>query len=119
MFISKLKTRYITYTKNPKEYELKQKLIYKDKHTYYKVPVGFKTDFASVPKGLQFLFKPQGKYSRASILHDYLYDFKVVSRFQADEIFYQAMKEDKVNTFTRILFYLAVRIGGNSYYNRG
>jgi hypothetical protein len=126
MFKSKLKTKYIGKVDGVKLYELKEPLKYIssdlhqnkgiDFHKCYTVPQGFKTDFASVPKGLQFLYKPQGKYSRASVLHDYLYTSKVVSRFKADEEFYQAMRYDGVSLFTASLFYLAVRIGGGKYY---
>lgn len=37
------------------------------------VPAGFKTDFASIPWGFRNLFPPLGKYSRAAVVHDFLY----------------------------------------------
>lgn len=37
------------------------------------VPAGFKTDFASIPWGFRNLFPPIGKYSRAAVIHDFLY----------------------------------------------
>jgi len=36
------------------------------------VPIGFVTDFATVPRFLQWLFRPYGPYTRAAVLHDYL-----------------------------------------------
>jgi hypothetical protein len=38
------------------------------------VPKGFVTDFASIPQGLWSLgLSPHGQYSRAAVIHDYLY----------------------------------------------
>ena len=38
-----------------------------------KVFRGFITDGASVPKSLQWLYNPYGKYINAAVIHDYLY----------------------------------------------
>ena len=38
------------------------------------IPAGYVTDFASVPPLLWSLFPPIGKYNRAALIHDYLYD---------------------------------------------
>ena len=37
------------------------------------IPVGFVTNFASIPKILWSILPPIGKYTSISILHDYLY----------------------------------------------
>lgn len=36
------------------------------------VPVGFVTDFATVPRFLHWLISPYGAYTRAAVLHDWL-----------------------------------------------
>lgn len=36
------------------------------------VPIGFVTDFASVPRFLHWLVSPYGAYTRAAVLHDWL-----------------------------------------------
>jgi hypothetical protein len=36
------------------------------------VPMGYKTDFASIPKILWSILPPHGKYERAAVIHDYL-----------------------------------------------
>lgn len=36
------------------------------------VPVGFTTDFATVPRFLHWLWLPYGPYTRAAVLHDWL-----------------------------------------------
>lgn len=40
---------------------------------WFKIPAGFITDFASVPKPLQILISKTGKHGKAAVLHDYLY----------------------------------------------
>lgn len=59
------------------------------------VDAGFITDFASIPKFLWFL-PYWAKYSKAAILHDWLYHAKQImdepcSRKRADDIFLEAM----------------------------
>lgn len=82
------------------------------------VPAGFVTDFASVPYGFRWLVKPEGKYSQACALHDYLYLKGVVSRWMCDRILYEAMQPLHVNVVIRIIIYYAVRLGGWRYYDR-
>lgn len=38
----------------------------------FSVPVGFVTDFATVPRFLHWLVSPYGAYTRAAVLHDWL-----------------------------------------------
>lgn len=38
----------------------------------FRVPMGFVTDFASVPRFLHWLVSPYGAYTRAAVLHDWL-----------------------------------------------
>lgn len=83
------------------------------------VPAGFVTDFASVPRVFWRLFPPTGRYGKAAVVHDFLYQFNGVPRERADRIFLEAMTELNVGWFTRHTLYLAVRAGGwkpwNSY----
>jgi len=78
------------------------------------VPVGFVTDLASVPRAFWSLLRPDGVYSWAAILHDYLYWEQFVSRPQADEIFRFAMQDFKIEPTVIETLYLAVRTGGES-----
>jgi hypothetical protein len=43
----------------------------------YRVPLGFVTDFASVPRFLHWLVLPYGPYTRAAVLHDYLIEERI------------------------------------------
>ncbi|ECG8634089.1 DUF1353 domain-containing protein, partial [Salmonella enterica subsp. salamae] len=38
------------------------------------VPAGFVTDLATIPRIFWSLMPPDGKYAKAAIIHDYLYD---------------------------------------------
>jgi hypothetical protein len=38
----------------------------------FTVPIGFVTDFATVPRALRWLILPYGAYTRAAVLHDWL-----------------------------------------------
>lgn len=75
------------------------------------VPVGYYTDFASIPKFSQFLFKPDGPWAKAAVVHDFLYmEVKDVSKVVKDSIFLEAMLVSNVNTIIAHIFFFAVRI---------
>lgn len=73
-----------------------------------KVPAGFVTDYASVPKPLWSMYSPHSQYSRAAVVHDYLYWTRKCSRVQADRLFLIAMKESSVPEATRQYVYAGV-----------
>lgn len=95
------------------------------------VPVGFITDFASIPRILWNVLPPWGKYGKAAVIHDYMYtehkhsvfsaegveSFVQIERKQADGIFLQAMEVLGVNKITRYAMYYAVRVFGNKPWN--
>lgn len=86
-----------------------------------KVPKGFITDFASVPRVLYIFILPYGKHSSASLIHDWLYSKECnikTTRKEADRIFLKILKEDSVNIFKRKPMYFAVRLFGWLYYKR-
>lgn len=88
----------------------------------YTVPKGFKTDFASIPRIFRAIIPPTGKWSNASVLHDYLYTdgYKLgVSRKQADKIFYNAMIDSFVARITANIMWFCVRVFAFSHYNKG
>ena len=79
------------------------------------VPKGFVTDFASIPQAFWTTgLSPNGKYSKAAIVHDYLYWVQGCTRKQADNILMIAMKESGVDIATRATIYEGVRLGGDS-----
>ena len=79
------------------------------------VPKGFVTDFASIPQVFWSAdLSPNGKYSKAAIVHDYLYWTQGCTREQADNILDIAMQESNVGTLQRTAIYWGVRLGGDS-----
>jgi len=102
----------------------------------------FRTDFASIPRLLTWLFPRTGWWLAPSIMHDQLYAYKSVSRAEADRLFYEAlciMRDESggsvgllsvpdkyspirmavnhlLNWPVPIIFYIGVRIGGGSHY---
>lgn len=82
------------------------------------VPKGFVTDFASVPQALWSMgLSPYGQYSRAAVIHDYLYWAQACSREQSDRLLLIAMKESEVGNFDEFLVYQGVNLGGQGPWN--
>lgn len=83
------------------------------------VPKGFITDGASIPKSLQWIYDPYGKYIKGAVIHDYLYskyNDTGINRTLADKIFDFIMKETRVNGKTRRKFYVAVKYFGKIFW---
>ena len=79
------------------------------------VPTGFVTDLASIPQMLWSIgLRPEGQYSRAAIIHDYLYWSQNCTRDQSDRLLMIAMKESNVGTFQEDVIYAAVHAAGSS-----
>lgn len=96
-----------------RRFRLVQPLIYQTPGGIgFQVPVGFVTDFASVPRGLWNLIPPWGPYTRAAVLHDYQYWLGDLSRKEADRIFLVAMEGLGVGWVKRQAIYWGVRAGG-------
>jgi len=82
----------------------------------YTVPVGFTTDFSSVPR-VPFVFVIMGNCAHeAATLHDWLYSEKVESRAKADHILVEASIATGVPNWKAWAMYLAVRAFGSSRY---
>jgi hypothetical protein len=81
------------------------------------VPKGFVTDFASIPQSLWSSgLSPHGQYSRAAVVHDYLYWTQGCTRAQADRLLVVAMKESKVGRFNEFAVYQGVdKFGGGPW----
>ncbi|HEY5988130.1 MAG TPA: DUF1353 domain-containing protein [Streptosporangiaceae bacterium] len=83
------------------------------KHDVFCVPVGERTDFASVPRVFVCFLPRYGRYTKAAILHDYLWSVKIsvgdISRLNAGGIFRQAMRDLGVPFLRRWIMRAAVR----------
>lgn len=83
------------------------------------VPIGFVTDYASIPSIFYTLIgPPTGRYGKAAVIHDYLYDTQTTTRKEADKIFLEAMKVLKVPWWKRRMMWFAVRVGAGWIWKR-
>lgn len=115
MEITKLKLKSI----NDGKCILEDDYIYSINGFLITVPKGFITDGASIPKSLQWIYDPYGKYIKAAVIHDYLYskyNDTGINRTLADKIFDFIMKETGVNAKTRRKFYVAVKYFGKIFW---
>lgn len=76
------------------------------------VEAGFDTDYASVPRLFWAIYPPDGSYTEAAIVHDYLYWFQPCTRAQADGVFMEGMTALGLPWARRQLLYRSVRAGG-------
>lgn len=78
-------------------------------------PRWFVTDWASIPRALQWLI-PKDRGRRAAVIHDWLYATRGLrgqySRAECDAIFLEAMEVIGVHPVTRRAMWLGVRAGG-------
>ncbi len=73
------------------------------------VAIGFKTDFASIPRLFWIVLPKWGRYGNAAVVHDWLYWTQDRSRREADDIFREGMGVLGVGGGTRWMIYTAVR----------
>jgi hypothetical protein len=87
----------------------------------YRIPEGFTTDLASIPKILWSIYSPnKANTIPAAVIHDYLYFCPgEMSRSEADSIFYDALIVKHVNTGVAFRYWMAVRAFGASHFNEG
>lgn len=95
-------------------WELDRSLIYRDKlGALWEVPRGFTCDMASIPRLplTWWLFKGADTH-RAGVLHDWLCrqaEQGLIQRAHADEIFYEALRDDGVGIIRAKAMWAAVR----------
>jgi len=89
-------------------------LTYHAKLEDFEVPAEGRTDFASVPRAFVWFLPRYGRYTKAAILHDYLWGVAVpvgrLTRLDADGIFRTAMRELGVPFLRRWIMWAAVRL---------
>lgn len=89
-------------------------LIYLGETQRFLVPIGFVTDFATVPDFLVWAFNKTGPYTRAAVVHDWLLvkeiPAKKITSRDADGIFRRIMREEGVPLPKRWIMWSAVRL---------
>jgi Protein of unknown function (DUF1353) len=77
-----------------------------------KIPIGFVTDLASIPRVFWSLLSPHARYTYPAVVHDYLYWEQPCDRDIADQVLKLAMQEMDVAKVTVLAIYEAVHVGG-------
>lgn len=93
---------------------LLEPLIYKGHSDTFIIKKDFVTDFASSPVEFQWLIPRSGRYTKAAVLHDFLWRTggePKVTRSDADGIFRRAMAELNVPFLRRWVMWAGVRWG--------
>ncbi|EDJ6834378.1 phage tail protein [Salmonella enterica] len=88
-----------------------------DNSDVIEVPAGFVTDLASVPRIFWTILPPDGKYAKAAIIHDWMYDNALRTKKEADLIFLDGMTVLGVPKWKRTVMYWAVRLFGRGMYD--
>jgi hypothetical protein len=78
------------------------------------IPIGFVTDFASIPRIFWSILPPDGEYTYAAIIHDYLYWNQATDKPAADLVLKAAMEEFGVSKADVFAIYNGVKLGGQS-----
>ena len=76
------------------------------------------TDLASVPKPFWRLLRPDGEYTYAAIVHDFLYWTQTRSRNVADEIFKFGLQDFRMDTRITTILYSAARVAGGGAWRK-
>ena len=83
-----------------------------------KVPAGFFSDGASVPRILHWLYHPYGRYLEAAVVHDWFCVQHNISSVTAAKVFLEAMEVCGVPAWRRNKMYWAVRMFGPRFKRR-
>ncbi|EJS4496084.1 DUF1353 domain-containing protein, partial [Salmonella enterica] len=89
-----------------------------DNSDVIEVPAGFVTDLATIPRIFWTILPPDGKYAKAAIIHDWMYDNALRTKKEADLIFLDGMTVLGVPRLKRKVMYWAVRWFGRGKYSQ-
>lgn len=100
------------------EWRLLDPLVFEGRDDFFVIRKGFKTDFASIPRPVRWLFDSAGTNSEPGVLHDAVWreskrdDGKEprVDPWDADGVFRRALRESGATAMTRGLMWIAVRL---------
>ena len=102
---------------DPSNWRLNADLEYQGNAQTFTVPAATLTNFASSPRPFWWLVPRYGRYTSATVLHDWLTDpaTALVDRCDADGIFRRTLREAGVAAWRRWLMWGTVRIGGGLF----
>jgi hypothetical protein len=97
------------------DWKVRQPFDYQGRSELFQVPLHQETDFASVPRLFVWFLPRYGRYTKAAILHDYLWRERVAHQkmdyVDADGTFRRAMRDLGVPFLKRWIMWGAVRWG--------
>ena len=108
------------YDKNGETWAiLLEKIVFSYKGQLYTIPVGFRSDGASLPR---FFWRIIGHpfdmaYLREAVIHDYLYKHQPCTRKEADRFLFVLLEDNNLG-IKRYLIYWGLRIGGWVAWNK-
>ncbi|EJR6247694.1 DUF1353 domain-containing protein, partial [Salmonella enterica] len=73
---------------------------------------------ATIPRIFWTILPPDGKYAKAAIIHDWMYDNALRTKKEADKIFLDGMTVLGVPRLKRKIMYWAVRWFGRGQYSQ-
>lgn len=90
----------------------------------YVVDAGFATDLASVPRLPLTYALFGGEAAAAAVVHDWLYRHgkryrQIKERWEADQVFFEAMRETGVSVWKATAMFYAVRLFGGRFFCDG
>ena len=110
---------------NGRHVRLVQPFVYQRRDgTALNVPVGFITDYASIPRPARYLLPSFGKYNFAAVLHDYAFRVDSVPVFassaEADRLMKEAMEDSPwpPNWWVRQIVYWGLRAGSRHFFHQ-
>jgi hypothetical protein len=89
-----------------------------------KIPKGYKWDLSSVPRLLWWLLPPDGDFQIGTLIHDFLYEYKIAERKFADQEMYKwsvacsATKKQSLRNIDNKIRLAGVRAFGWYVYNK-
>jgi hypothetical protein len=81
-------------------------------------PVGFVTDFASIPRAFWSLLRPDGNYTYPAIIHDFLYWTQDRPKDEADQILKLGMEDFAIDTVSLNSIYQGVHLFGGGAWEK-
>jgi len=76
------------------------------------VPIGFETNFASIPRILWPVISPIDRHAKAAVIHDYCYYHGLYNRKISDMIFREGLRVLNVKAWKVFCMYRSLRIFG-------
>ncbi len=101
-------------------YQVNDPLVYKSDvaSTIIKVPAGFVTDLASIPRLPLVDLLLNGLVDEPSVVHDYLYSVGMFLRDVSDRVLHEACILTGITPWKAHAICAGVRVGGASHYMR-